>query len=292
MHTGCLTFRVARLLGATGFAVLRRLAFLLFVVALFLPLARAALVWYVRGTFDPVPPTERSAAAMRGLAVSAESTSEADAVRGAAANLRYRFDPHAVAVVVTNRGPAGAQGEFLPFLNLIRVQRSVVRLGRIPLQWTLAHEIGHYVDDRFMTDPARARFRSLRRIPPSLTWQAPSAEWSRRPNEDFAEVFATLAVPSAVIPPATAYGRVANAPALVTLLRRTGIVFGAPPRLVTLDYAAKRQVEQLRGALSEPLLAAPVLALVATYLLVGALPYAVTSWRSSIDAEGVPHESH
>ena len=86
-------------------------------------------------------------------------------------------------------------GEFLPNFGLVRVERSVVDIGGVPLQLTLAHEMGHYVDATYLTDKDRRDFMRLRGIPAGTDWRSPGLPWRERPVEDFAEVFATLTVP-------------------------------------------------------------------------------------------------
>ncbi|HEY3318441.1 MAG TPA: hypothetical protein VGK50_08470 [Coriobacteriia bacterium] len=293
MDEGSLTFRLLRALAAGALVAARWLILLVAVVAVGLPLMRVAAGWYARGTFDLTPPAENaSPAGMSALAVRGGTAREVAAVRSAAASLRYRVDPRAVSVVVMDRDPldVGAQGEFLPYLDLIRVKRSVIDLGGMPLRWTLAHEIGHYVDTRFMTDPARRRFMALRHIPPSLSWRAPALEWRQRPDEDFAEVFAALSVPSPLTPPSTVYGRVSDPAAIVGLLRGVGVRFGAGPPPTGWREALAREYELLRDTVSEPATLLPLLVLVVLYLALGALPAAANAWRASGDSEGVPRE--
>lgn len=293
MEPGSLTFRLARTLTAGAFAALRWLLVLAVVVVLGLPLMRIAAEWYVRGSVEAAPPpTSASPASMRALTVGNASPSEVAAVRSAAAGLRYRIDPHSLSVMLMD-GDAlglGAQGEYLPYLGVIRLQRTLVDVGGMPLSWALAHEIGHSVDERNMTDAARTRFRAMRHIPSSLTWQAPSSPWNQRPDEDFAEVFAALAVPEAITPPATAYGRVANPAAFESLLRSVGVTFGRPPPPTSWRDVVARELAFLRSAVSEPRASRGLLVLLALYIALGAVPAMIDAWRRSGSDEGVPRD--
>lgn len=292
MREGSLTFRAARAMAAGAMAAVRWLLVLALVVAIGLPLARIAVGWYVRGTVELVPPpASASSEGMQALAVGNATPSEAEAVRSAVASLRYRLDPRAVSVVLMDADPLdpAAQGEYVPYLGIIRLRRSLVDLDGPPLQWAVAHEIGHYVDERYMTDPARARFMRLRHIPSSLAWQATLVPWNERPDEDFAEVFAALSVPEAFTPPATVYGRVRDPSAVEALLASVGVTFGRPPPpMGWLDVVA-REYAFLRGIVSDPRIARALLAILAAYVALAAIPPAARAWRIA-DGEGVPEE--
>jgi hypothetical protein len=291
MEAGSLTFRVARVIAAGAAGAARSLLVLVVLLAVGLPLARVAASWYVRGTLDLAPADVRVAAAETSeLAVKGGTERETLAIRRAVGTLRYRVDPRAISVVVIDNDPGceNCAGEYLPYLDIIRVQRDIADADGVQLEWTMAHEIGHYVDQRYMTDAARTRFRSLRHIPPSLTWAAMDSPWQDRPDEDFAEVFAALAVPTAFTPPATAYGRVRDPAAYEELLRSVGVVFGrAPPPTGWGDVLA-REFALARDTVTDPRLEGPLLALAAAYVALGAVPAGLRAWRRGAGEESTP----
>lgn len=293
MREGSGTFRLARALIAGAAAAARWLAVLLAAVAVAVPLMRIGANWYVRGSIDLTPPPPAASAGEMGLlAVRDASPHEAAAIREAVAGLRYRIPPTAVSVMVVDDDPqrSGAEAEYLPYFGLIQVQRRVVGNGIARLQWTMAHEIGHYADHRYMTADARERFAALRGIPDDRDWQGTTLRWQDRPEEDFAEVFAALAVPSPLMPLGTSYGPIRNAPALLALLDSVGIAFGTPPPPRGWRDAIEREYQLVVDTLGDPAVLWPAVLLIGAYLLVGAVPAAVSAWRRA-GAEGVPHET-
>jgi hypothetical protein len=291
MDDGSLTFRIARTLAAAALGALRSLVVLVLVLAIALPLLRIAASWYVRGTLDFAPaPAAQPTADLSALVIRGADARESSAVRAAIASLRYRVDPRAVSIVVVDQNAAspGSSGEFLPYLDIIQLQRDVVDGGGLLLRWTVAHEIGHYVDQRYLTAATRQRFRQLRHIPPGLTWEASDQPWERRPDEDFAEVFAALSVPAAFTPPATVYGPVRDPLAYEALLRRSGVVLGRLPKPTTWVDVLTREYGLARDAVTDPRLSRLLLFFVLVYVALGALPPALRAWRRSSDAEGVP----
>lgn len=275
-----LTFRVTRSLAAGLLGALRALAVLAVIIAVSLPMARLAADWYVRGRLEYAPPAGRRPTVA--LAVGDVSPRESDAIRTAVGSLRYRIDPRAVSIIVVDGPdalPPGSSGEFLPYLDLIRIQRSVVDEGGSVLAWTLAHEIGHYVDSRFMTPAARAEFVRLRGIPPSLSWSSPGLPWERRPAEDFAEVFAALSVPSAVEVPGTTYGRVGEPAEFESLLSGVGAPLDRPPAPIGWRDVVSREVAFARDIFTDLRVSWPLLLLFAGYALFGAVKPASRAWH-------------
>jgi hypothetical protein len=284
-----LTFRFGRALVAGTFGALKSLAVFALVLAIGMPLSRAALEWYARGSFELIPPAVAATGNEVPLKVADATPEEASAVRQAAAQMRYRVDPRALTFMVVDRVLTcpDCTGEYVPFLDLVRLDRKAVHSGGLTLQWTVAHEIGHYVDQRTMTDATRRRFMEMRGIPLDTPWVAPNEPWARRPTEDFAEVFAALSLPSAPHSPSTSWGRVRGEKRFEDLLADAGVTFGREVPASGPADVLRREVGFVKDISADPRIAWGLALLGAIYAGLGAWPPARRAWNSGPPPDAV-----
>lgn len=291
MQEGSLTFRIARTAAAAGMAMVHAMLVLAVVLLIGLPLMRIAADWYVRGRIELAPVESLPAGPeIRLLAVKNGTATETASIRAAVGGLRYRIDPRTISVVIVDEDPfaAGFAAEYLPYLDVIRIQRAVVDGGGAVLRWTMAHEIGHYVDQRYMTPASRQRFKELRGIPAALTWESPTEPWARRPVEDFGEVFAAISQTSVMMTPGTVYGPVRDPAAFESLLKSVGVTLGREPPARTWQEVLVRELKLVVDTVTDPSLLRPLTILFGVYLFVSAAGPAYHAWKVHDDAEGVP----
>lgn len=241
---------------------------------------QAGLQWYARGSIDLFPRAGAGPRARSDVAVISATPEQASAIRHAVASLTYRLPRNAVTFGITNKPPCPmCVGFYQPATGLIQIERSAVDEGGAFLERAVAHEIGHFVDFRYLSEGDRSSFRRLRAIPEDIRWTDAREPWKRRPAEDFAEVFATLAVPAVVSPPQTAWGRVGNADEMTALLRRTGVKFDGTKHPGGLQPLVEQQLAFLRYSLADPPSRALVQALILLYIAIGTIGRMVEAWR-------------
>ena len=112
-------------------------------------------------------------------------------------------------VVLADRLPPGVEGVFDTVTQRIYLRR------HSDLGQTLAHEIGHLIENRLLTDEGRNQYEQLRGLPDWVEWGGAyrqSGDWERKASEDFAEVFAQLFSPDALFydDVRTVFGQVDN----------------------------------------------------------------------------------
>jgi hypothetical protein len=272
--------RAARCALAGLESALRWLVVLAAALAVLVPTFRIAVEWYARGRIDLEPAGVSQQPTAEPVEVLHASPAEVNAVRRAISALRYRVGATNLSVIVIDDSLAPAQaGEYLPNARVIRLRRSVVGRGGALLSWAVAHEIGHYVDDRYMNEADRDLYRDWRGIPRSAGWLDQTLPWAERPSEDFAEVFAAVAQSQPVDAPATEYGRIRGSAGFEALLARSGAPLG---RLVAPDgpaELAEREAAFFRTMLSDPVVATLLLGTALAYVLVAAIPPARDAWH-------------
>lgn len=261
----------AALLGAGWYMTLFAVA-----VAFCAVVVQQAALWFETGSLDLATPPAQ-AGHRNTVTVAGATPSEARAVNAALATLRYRPPSGSVTYGVTNDLGPQSSGDFASGINLIQVRRDVVRRGGAVLRQTLAHEIGHYVDFNLLTDRERARFYQLRKIPMKYLWIDTNQPWEQTPSEDFAEVFASLAVPSGQGRPSTAYGPVTDPAEVERLLRDAGVRFGRRQPAPTAGSIVRRQIGLVTRALANR---RSRLVLVAGVLISGAFG-AASAWHKA-----------
>jgi|GEM_PF-3612100 len=151
------------------------------------------------------------------LRIEGATVDETRLLRAAVESLRYPVDTGLFAVKVVENDPmlTGASAIFVYPENVIYVDRETIRVsGTQELEHIMAHEIGHSVDLLLMDEAARQTVSRLRRYPAQLGWEGSQVAWNLRPQEDFAEVFATLVTPGSSQPIATSYGHIQDVKAL------------------------------------------------------------------------------
>lgn len=275
-----LPVRILRTLGAGVLGGLKWLLFLAIGVGVGVIVMRAGLQYYVSGSFSLFPAAASSSGSVADVPITGATPAEAAAIRRALGDLSYQLPARAVTFSVTdNPDCVQCGGDFQPALNLIQIERSLVDVGGAPLRHAVAHEIGHYVDQTYLLDSQRLEFMKLRRIPSNLSWLAENTAWQKRPVEDFAEVFAVLDLPTAEIPPETAYGPVRNPVAFRRLIESAGVRLGG--QAPSSDW---RSVAQQEFAFFEDMTTGPYMRLfwgllVAVYVGVGAIPAMRDEWR-------------
>jgi hypothetical protein len=267
---------VAGVIGA-----LQSLLVLALVAVLGVPLARAGLTWYARGSLEPVPLATRDGELP--VRVIGANAAEARAVREAAGRLRYRPDPRAITFVVVEQVSSQPDntGEYMPLLDVVRLERSVVREGGERLEWTVGHEVGHYADQRFLTNADRTAFRRLRGIPDNVSWTANDRPWEDRPIEDFAECFAEIAVPSPIRPPSTLWGPLRQPQRFERLLAQAGIRLDRELPPSGLLETARREAFFVRQVAADPVVGVEAAALLGLYLGLGMVPSMIRAWTRS-----------
>lgn len=244
-------------------------------------LLRAGFQYSATGTFTLLPPSPPRSSGAAGVAVLDATPAEAAAIRRAIASLQYRLAPGSVTFRVVDQAEClQCGGDFVAGLDLIEIDRSVIDLSNPLLGHAVAHEIGHYVDARYLTDAQREQFMRLRHIPSSLSWQSADRPWQDRPNEDFAEVFAVLAMPNVQVAPETSYGRVQDPAPFRTLLRTAGVAFGTVPTQQTWRSIADQEYAFFRDMSSQTVVRLELLVLLVVYILWGAVAAFARTWRS------------
>lgn len=188
--------------------------------------------------FASLIPRTRVAEAQGIVRIEGATADEASRLREAVESMDYPVDTSLFSVKVVEDDPMFADGAaaalFVYPENVVYMDRETVRVcGRQELQHVMAHEIGHSVDLLLMDDSARQAVSRLRGYPSELGWEGSSADWERRPQEDFAEVFATLVTPGSSQPIATAYGHVTDAEALRRIIDAYAPGTAASPRPVS-----------------------------------------------------------
>ncbi len=188
--------------------------------------------------------------------------------------LSWPVDTSGLKIVLANDGelPPGMAALYTYPTNVISVRRSVADDPHgYDLPHVLAHEIGHMTEAVYMDDAARGEFLAARGFPADSDWQAQAVPWTRRPCEDFAEVFAALDVPSSSAPIATAPGRIKDPEQMRALVeryqpgpaRRT-----YPLQLATLISVAHDAVSDLE---TQPLVLLGIFGLCTVYAVTGAV---------------------
>jgi hypothetical protein len=275
-----LTFRVVRTLLAGVLGALEALVILALLAVVGIPLLRSALTWYARGTPQPVPLAAAGAGREVPVRVLDASPAETRNIRRALGQLRYRVDPSAITFVVTDNvsDQPDTTGEYMPLLDVVRLERSIVRENGDRLEWTVAHEVGHYADQRLLSQADRAKFEQFRGIPAGTSWSQQGLPWTDRPIEDFAEVFADLSLPSVPRTPATQWGRVRNRQQMESFFRASGIRLGAEVPASDWAETARREVSFGRQLAGDPSIGTQVLVLVLFYTALGAVPAMARAW--------------
>lgn len=272
--------RIARTLVAGLLGGLRALAILAVALTVGVVLMQVGLRWYASGelTLFPgaSPPVNRAVP----VAVLGATPAEAARIRGAVARLRYELPPHSITFQVIGRSICPqCGGDFVPALDLVQIERSVVDAGGPELEHTVAHEVGHFVDQHYLNDAQHARYKQLRHIPARLTWLAPDKPWELRPSEDFGEVFAVLNLPLVDSPPGTAYGPVRDPAAYERLLASAGVRLGARSTEPDWTAALAQEFATARDEMSIPTVRYLVWLVIVTYLAFGIIPAMHDAWR-------------
>jgi len=238
--------------GILGFG--RSLIILAVTVIVGIAAMQAGLQWYARGALVLFPSATPAAGRSIDVAVMNATPPESAAIRRAVSALKYAVPPTAVTFSVVDQVECeDCRGAYVPANGLVLLEREVVEAGGAPLQNAVAHEIGHFVDFRYLKEAQRTRFKALRGIPTDLTWAAISEPWPDRPVEDFAEVFGTLASPAVVTPVATSYGQVRDSAELEDLLASAGIRFDGTSTQEGWRPALEQGVTFLRFIRDDPL---------------------------------------
>ena len=207
------------LLSAAGFGAGRWLVVFGLSLMLVMPALRLATSYAMRGDLSPSPLATPDSAPGEVTVIGGDAEDERR-VRAALDDLSLQFDPSAIQVrIVADLGPCDeCAAAYLPEMREVLLPQDTVRAGGPTLRWALAHELGHYVDSRYLTDSLRARYMRLRGIPEDVSWLAVDLPWQRRPSEDFGEVFAVLVQPTVERPIGTTYGRLTDAEEVEALL--------------------------------------------------------------------------
>ena len=161
------------------------------------------------------------------------------AVQQAFDDLDQPVDPSEFQVVVTDPRnlPPNAEGSYLFPDNIICLNSELVNDGgRQRLDQTLAHEVGHLFDCLYLDDGARAEYLCLRGFPAGTDWRSEDCDWTERPSEDFAEVYAAFAAASSGVQIATDRGRTKDQKRIEALIARCRP--GAAARGAARAYAA------------------------------------------------------
>jgi hypothetical protein len=147
---------------------------------------------------------------------------EAAQIRDVISRIRYPLDPATFSVQVLTRQQAidpNEDGWYSPPDHVVQIGRwALATDDRQAIAGLVAHEIGHMVDDRYLTTADRQRIAQLRGHPPGVDWLAPESPWRNRPVEDFAEVFRVLTQPVSAAPVQTSYGPVTSRRAVIQMM--------------------------------------------------------------------------
>ncbi len=262
---------LTRVLSSGAGGAVRAAVLIFFATLAAIPLVQLGTQWYVRGSTDILPATTSARATEADLVTQGATPAERLRIAEALAGLRYPLPLRGVTFVVTPSPCPDCAGEYVPGLQIVRVERAVADGGGLQLQYTLAHELGHFVDDRFGTDRMRTRFRTLRGIPSDLPWEAPNSPWAQRPVEDFAEVFAVMDVPIVEAPPQTVYGPVNDPAAMEDLLAGIGVRQSVAREPMGWRRLFALEVSFLGALFTDPAFVGPALVIIATGAAVGAV---------------------
>lgn len=244
--------------------------------------AQVAVRWYASGTLSLLPSSPAASIAAP-LPVIGGTPAETRAIHEAVAALRYQPPAHSLSIqLVDQPGIAGSLSSYLPGLQLIQVKRSVADLGGPFLQRAIAHEMGHYVDQWYLTDADRAEFMRLRGIPLGTAWVSSASAWRILPSEDFAEVFAVLDVRNVDRPPGTAFGPVRDSAGLEAVLASAKVTLDMRPTAPDWRAFVAQEAALVRYALTDPL-QRTLFWLIAFWLAVcGALTEARYAWSERL----------
>ncbi|MBE0476548.1 MAG: hypothetical protein IBX62_05570 [Coriobacteriia bacterium] len=234
------------------------------------PVMRLGMSYTLRGGIAPSPVATPEA---RPGPVPVEEATEEEAalIHEALSELSLRFDPTGVTVRVVGGLATCDQcaAAYLPELREILIPRGVVAVGGPNLRWALAHELGHHVDTRYMTEELRGRFGETRRHPADISWLSLGRPWAERPAEDFAEVFAVLVQPTVDRPIGTAYGRLRDRDGIEEILAEADLDTYRPTRSPWTE-AVTGQGRYLAETLRDPLRLAALQALALGAAVLGA----------------------
>jgi hypothetical protein len=207
------------------------------------------------GVVDPnafLPKAEASKSDLSGLEITGGTASQKDNVRSALGELVWPVQASSMKIVIDDgkKLPADAAAVYAYPSNVIYLRDSVAEdPAGSRLSHVLAHELGHMLDSVYLDARGRTEFLAARGFSGQAEWQAPDADWTLRPVEDFAEVFAALDAPSSAAPIATKPGRIADVSAMRALIGRYQTGPGRrmlPLKLATAAAVAREAVESLR----------------------------------------------
>ncbi len=274
--------RIARTLGAGVIGALQAFSYIsigLVVAILVVQIAQAGFRWYESGTFAPFPATAASSTGAASIDVATATPAQAAAIRMAVNSLSYQLPPHAVLFAVTSEPCPQCGGEYDPGLNLIQIQQGSAVEGPA-LRHAVAHEIGHYVDLHYLNNSQRDEFMRLRHIPANQSWFFDTGQpWANRPVEDFAEVFAVVALWPNDELPGTSYGPVRDPAPFEQLLGSAGVRFDRTPARSSRLSEIKAEVLLVRDMLVSSSLWFALQMLVVVYVAIGAGSAIRGAWR-------------
>lgn len=272
--------RIVRTLIAGLLGALKALVLLVIGLIIGIVVIRAGLQWYASGSFSLFPSSVPASNRVADLAVLDATPAEAAKIRDVLATLRYQLPPRAVTFSVAP-SPLCAQcgGDYVPALDLIQIDRSLVDQGGPVLRHAIAHEVGHYVDEHYLRDSQRAQFMQLRHVPANVTWLSGNRPWQDRPSEDFAEVFAVLDSTTAESPPETSYGPLRDAAAFEQLLASAGVRFGQPSSRQDWRSVVTEELTFFKDITADPTASLLWEIAILVYVLYGALPAMHDAWR-------------
>ena len=272
--------RFARIMIAGILGVLKAVVLLVACLVVGVVFMRAGLQWYASGTFMLLPSMAPASSGTAEVAIIGATPRQAAEIRSAVASLRYRLPARAVTFSVTDK-PRCVEcgGDYIPAADLIQINRTGLDQGGFVLRQAVAHEIGHYVDQHYLTETQRRRFMQLRHIPPDMRWLSPTWPWEDRPAEDFAEVFAVLSVTTVARPPQTSYGPVRNPVALERFLTSAGVRFGRPSAQPDLRSVASEELALFGSVTQNPRTRVVWWALIAVYVAYSAYVAMSRAWQ-------------
>jgi hypothetical protein len=273
--------RVSRSLAAGVLGAARWLAVFGVVLVIGLVITQSLLLWRETGVFELLPGQASGPNRPDDVVALAATDRQADAIRAEVSGLAYQLPPGALTFGVTPEPCPTCGGEYIAGLGLIRLQQDLVNQNGPILQHAIAHEVGHYVDDTYLNDDLRARFRQLRGIPSGLSWLSPNKPWADRPAEDFGEVFAMLNMTTADGPIQTSYGPIRNRAALVGVLDSAGVSLERPPSPPRWELVIAREVSFARYMTSDWRMRLALLGLAVFYAAYGGIPAARRAWEGT-----------
>lgn len=190
-------------------------------------------------------------------------------IRRALDRLSWTADPSAYSIRVVTQGALseGDMGTYVYPDSIIYVdERVVANPERENLAHILAHELGHMVDLQYMDDATRTWFMESRGLSAIDGWAASAAPWTARPQEDFAEVFATLDAPFSLWPIQTIGGRIREPEAMRQRIESCLPTPGRVERTFDASSLSSRAGELLSLVKSDPSMMQVLFGLAAFYI--------------------------